>query len=270
MIKIDFHGSTHGHFLEYVTNVYIMQTEPSKVSIFKPPTYSAHAPDKDYLDHRIIECGHFSNPIYKITINKEDILIRIRVDPRNDDMFFIAFSNLLYKAGDVGFENQMLSIPDSVSNNPVAMRNIWYSKFNERETFANYYNEFADVNNPVFNFSFSAFFSFKDFCAELSKLSVFLDQVFCPDWLLYNLWTDFIKVNQGWQSHLKCTHLLENILSNTPSEINCTVVEQGWINYNLSKICRLYSGPVFDDDIYPINTQQVYTIIQDHITESRR
>jgi len=44
MIKIDFHGSTHGHFLEYVSNVYIMQTTPSQRNIFKPPTYSAQNP----------------------------------------------------------------------------------------------------------------------------------------------------------------------------------------------------------------------------------
>ena len=48
MIKIDFHGGTHGHFLEYVANVYIMQTTPSQASIFKPPAYSAHAADENY------------------------------------------------------------------------------------------------------------------------------------------------------------------------------------------------------------------------------
>lgn len=264
MIKIDFHGSTHGHFLEYVANVYIMQTEPSKVSIFKPPTYSAHASDSNYLNHRIIECGHFSNPIYKMPINKEDILIRIKIDSYEDNMFFIALSNLMYKAGDVGIENQMLAIPLAIRDDPAAIRNNWYSKFNERETYANHYNEFAVVNNPVFEFPFSAFFSFRDFCTELSKLSMFLGQVFCPNQSLYDLWVKFIQVNQGWQSYTKCNHILENMLSNGNVNIECSVIEQGWLNYNLSKICRLYSGSIFDYKIYPDNTQLVYQLIQEH------
>ena len=94
MIKIDFHGSTHGHFLEYVANVYIMQTAPSETSIFKPPTYLAHAPDQNYLKNRLISCGHYSNPIYqsRLKINDEDQVIRIIIDTNNDNMFFVSIS----------------------------------------------------------------------------------------------------------------------------------------------------------------------------------
>lgn len=264
MIKIDFHGSTHGHFLEYVTNVYIMQTTASKTNIFKPPTYSAHAPDHNYLDNRLIVCGHFSNPAHKGDIDKDDTVIRITIDPNNDKLFFVALTNLMFKAGDIEFETKMLNVPQSVRDDPVALRNNWFSKFNERHTFANFYAEFNDIDNPIFEFQFHTFFCFSDFCAELSRLSEFLQQVFCPDQSLYDLWREFIHYNQGWQSWTKCNHLLENILSNGDVNIECSVLEQGWINYNLSKICRMYSGPVFDSIVYPTNSQSVYRLVQDH------
>ena len=143
MIKIDFHGGTHGHFLEYVSNVYIMQTAPSNCSIFKPPTYSAHAPDKNYHRHRLIRCGHYSDPKYNLTIDHKDTVIRIILNTKDDNLFFIALTNLIYKAGDIGFDNQMLSIPESIRNNPVDVRNNWYSKFNEREMYANFYADFV-------------------------------------------------------------------------------------------------------------------------------
>lgn len=265
MIKIDFHASTHGHFLEYVSNVYIMRTAPSKESIFKPPTYSAHAPDSNYLDNRVIRCGHFSTA--PIPFNNNDQVIRIMFDASNDNMFFIALTNLIFKAGDVGFDRQMASIPDSVRNNPVSIRNQWYSRFNEREIFADHYNGFINIDNPVFNFAFESFFSFPDFCKELSSLSHFLNQAFFPDQTLYNLWSNFIEVNQGWQSYIKCNQILEHIFSNSSQDINCNVIEQGWINFNLSKICRLFDGEMFESESYPTDTQDVYRIIQTHLAE---
>jgi hypothetical protein len=265
MIKIDFHGSTHGHFLEYVTNVYIMQTAPSKTSIFKPPTYSAHAADNQYLNNRQIICGHFSNT----KVNIDDDIIRINIDYNDDDMFFIALTNLIYKAGDMGVERQLLSIPDNIRDNPVAHRNNWYSKIQERQLYINAYNNFPTIPNNVFNFSFDSFFCFTRFCKELNNLSQFLNQLFFPDLTLYNLWAEFIKLNQGWQSYSKCKTILEAVFSNTSIDIDCTIIEQGWVNYNLSKICRLYQGKLFEDAIYPKNTQLISAIVADHLITMR-
>lgn len=269
MIKIDFHGSTHGHFLEYVSNVYIMQTTPSQCSIFKPPTYSAHNPDIHYLNDRMIECGHFSDPNYKLKITDDDQVIRIVINPTDDDTFFIAFTNLMFKAGDVGFEKQLLSIPNSVRDNKIELRNNWYSKFAEREKYANYYTNFLPTSTPVFDFRFEAFFSFKNFCAELGSLANFLNQTFFPDQSLHTLWTEFIARNQGWQSYFKCKQLLEDIFANANKTIDCTLLEEAWINYSLSKMCKLYDSTLSEQESYPTDTQQVYKIIQQHLGSLR-
>jgi hypothetical protein len=42
------------------------------------------------------------------------------------------------------------------------------------------------------------------------------------------------------------------------------VLEEAWINYNLSQICKLYTGPLFEQTQYPTNTQHMYEIIQSH------
>ena len=266
MIKIDFHGSTHGHFLEYISNVYIMQTTPSQQNIFRPPTYSAHNPDNHYINDRMITCGHFSNPIYNLKINDDDQVIRITIDANNDDTFFIAFTNLIFKAGDVGFEKQLLYIPDYIRNNKIELRNNWYSKFAEREKYANCYENFLPVSNLAHEFKFESFFSWKNFCAELTLLANFLNQTFFPDQSLYILWTEFIHRNQGWQSHMKCNQLLEDIFANTDKIIDCTVLEEAWINYNLSKMCKLYDSILNEQEDYPTNTQQIYSIVQQHFS----
>ena len=85
MIKIDFHAGTHGHFLEYVSNVYIMQTSPNQHNIFRPPTYSAHNLDTQYLHNRQIFCGHlimaaFIN-LLNISIFYNSTLILVGVPP---------------------------------------------------------------------------------------------------------------------------------------------------------------------------------------------
>ena len=269
MIKIDFHGSTHGHFLEYVTNVWIMQTAPSKTSIFKPPTYSAHAPDINYTSNRLIRCGHFSDPRFGLAIEPDDTLIRIHFDSSNDREFFIAVSNLIHKAGDVGFAKQMSMIPEHVRNSAAAVRNNWYSKFNERNTFGDFYNEFQIVDNPVFEFDFEAFFSFTEFCRALSSLSQFLNQTFFPDQALYDLWSTFITVNQGYQSFRRCDALLNSVFANESTVVDLTPIEQGWINYNLSQICRMHDGPLFDQDRYPEDSQEIHSIVQAHLAGLR-
>lgn len=65
MIKIDFVAVAHGHFLEYVANVYIMQTLPSNTSIFTDAGAS-HRADAAYFHNKIIKCGHFSYENYPI------------------------------------------------------------------------------------------------------------------------------------------------------------------------------------------------------------
>lgn len=270
MIKIDFHGSTHGHFLEYIANVYIMQTPGSTTSIFKKDTGSAHNADNTYTSNRLIRCGHYSQPIYNLEIDDADTIIRIIMDSNNDDLFFVATTNLIYKAGDVGFDKQMTNIPGSIRQNAMAYRNNWYSKFNEKHLYSYQYKEFANIKNNTFKFPFESFFNFKNLCTILNDLAFFLNQTFFPDDSLYVLWKEFIERNQGWQSYTKCNLIIQDIFNNKNRELdNLTIIEEALINYNLSKICRIYNGAMFNNPVYPQNTQDIYKEIQDHLSQLR-
>lgn len=268
MIKLDFYGSTHGHFLEYVTNVYILRATPKLHNIFTPGTFSCHEPKKNkvYAANSIVRCGHYT---FKDSVfSPNELLIRIALDSSIDKLFFIALTNLMYKAGDIGLEEQLTSIPDHIRNDPVAFRNTWYSKINEREQYAKFYSSYEEVPNDIFYFPFESFFDYREFCLSLNKLACFLNQTFFPDESLYQLWLKFIEVNQGWQSYIKCEQVLEHIFSNRDCVLDLTVIEQGWINYNVSKICRLYSGKLFNEKEYLKNAKDVYVEIQSHLANS--
>ena len=90
MIKIDFHGSTHGRLLEYVSNVYIMQTNPGSGDLFNA-NGASHAVDATYLKNRQIKSGHFSSSNAKF--KDTDQVIRITIDPTDDRQFFIALTS---------------------------------------------------------------------------------------------------------------------------------------------------------------------------------
>lgn len=262
MIKIDFHGSTHGHFLEYVSNVYIMQTDPGLGTLFNA-NGAAHLVDTTYLKNRQIICGHYSSD--NVRFKDDEQVIKIVIDSENDRQFFIALTNLMYRAGDVGFEKQLLRIPDHIRQDPIAYRNNWYAKFNERNTYSRFYNEFGEMPLKVFVFPFDAFFSFPEFCKNLNRLAEFLNQTFFPNQALFQIWKKFIQLNQGFQSYNKCNTILEHIFANCDMQIKCTVIEQGWINYNLSKMCKMYTGSVFEQLKYPVQTQDIYKEVEQHL-----
>lgn len=262
MIKIDFHGSTHGHFLEYVSNVYIMQTNPGAGELFNA-NGAAHAVDDDYSKNRIIKCGHYSSN--NINFKDNDCVIRITIDSNNDREFFIAFTNAIYRAGDVGFDQHLLATPDDIRQDPVAHRNNWYSKINERNLYMSLYGEFKKLSNPVFEFPFESFYIFPEFCKSLDQLATFLGQGFFPDQSLFTIWKKFIGLNQGIASYNKCNTILENIFANHDMTIDCTVIEQAWINYNLSKMCRMYNGSMFKHEQFPTNTQDIYQEVEQHL-----
>lgn len=239
-----------------------MQTDPGTGELFNS-LGAAHAVDNNYSKNRQIVCGHYSSN--NIKFNKTDQVIRIVIDPTNDVYFFIALTNLMYRAGDVGFEEQLLVIPDSIRQDSIAYRNNWYSKFNERHSYSDFYGDFSKISQPAFEFPFESFYSFPEFCKNLNEMAVFLNQTFFPDKSLFEVWEKFIEMNQGFQSYNKCNTILENIFANRNMAIDCTIIEQGWINYNLSKMCRMYNGSMFEQPQFPTNTQDIYQEIKHHL-----
>ena len=57
---LDFHGASHGHFLEYLINTWIYNG-PRVKQVFTE-LGSSHNPqqDKFYVESKMIKCGHFT------------------------------------------------------------------------------------------------------------------------------------------------------------------------------------------------------------------
>lgn len=207
---------------------------------------------------------------HKQDFDPTDTIIRITLDTTDDMWFYIAFVNLMFRAFG-GFDQQLLLIDSDVRNSNARLRNDFYSKFNEREIYVKEYPKFTKVSDtiPIFEFPFECFYSIDRFCTKLSELSTFLNCTFFINEDFYSHWKKFIDLNQGWQSYVKCRDILEKIFSNKDSKINCSIIEQAWINYNLTKICKIFSGPMFDEDSYPENCRDIYAEIQKQLSKRR-
>lgn len=259
MIWIDFHGSTHGHFLEYVTNVWIMKLQSETDSVFTS-TGACHNFSESYKNNRIVRCGHWWWTNYQHQLPTESV-IRIKFDRFNNQEFYIALVNRWYRSGDVTFDQKLLNISEHIRNSPERFRNQYYHKYILRDA----YSDFPEIPNPIQEFDFKSFFIWSEFCRELYNIAKFLNQPFTPDRKLYKLWQEFIERNQGYQSYRRCNTILENVFLEQSTPVNCTPYEEAWINYNITAMTGVDSGPLFNDDLYPPNTLEIYKLIPHYV-----
>lgn len=148
-------------------------------------------------------------------------------------------------------------------NNDWQLRNDWYTKLSERHF--DLYERKLKSDAPVFDFNFGCFFDLNEFVSELQRLSNFVGLTLKFDQTLTTLWEEFIKRNQGYNLFVKCNQILAKTLNNQTFEIDLDWQGQSYINHQLSKMFRLYDGPLFDDTPYPKTTQELYQIIIDHL-----
>lgn len=269
MIKVDYQPGTHGVFLTYVSNVYIMQMPPVSGSIFTPGGI-AHGVSNypDYINNRIItekaRCDNYH------TFGPDEQVIRITVRDFKDETFFKLMTNCIIRVDDRGLDGYIAhsKIPADLMQTRQQHRQFWYSKITSIRLMPEptlFYNSdmFMHVDDKkLFEFSFESFFSMSDFFKELDRLSHFLNVKFTPTTELAQLWREFDARNHGSVSYNKCCKILESVLLGEDHNIDCTILEEAWLNYNLSKIFRVYDGLVFDCEQYPTNTLQIHQWIE--------
>lgn len=265
-IKIDFYGSTHGHFLDFISNVFIMQVEPDSFDVFSS-TGAVHKVSKYFYSKKIIHNGHYYTT--PDSIAADDIIIRITFDESDDQLFYMALVNLCHRAGDINLEKKLLNIPQYIRDDPILLRNDFFSKINERFVYINEYGKFKPLTNKMFEFPFECFYDFIKLSKKLNELAFFLNQTFFPDNRLYNLWKQFIIKNQGYQSIMLCDSILKNIFTGESHHIpTLQAYEEAYINYNITKIARMFEGTCFNSK-YPTNTLDIYKEIQLHLQTLR-
>lgn len=281
MQKIDFFGGFHGNFLELVVNVTINQNGYDITGSQFTPDGACHLKDQDNNYHKIMVARHYSyNGLHS---NSDDQMVRIV--PASDDML-IGITNTFLRAGDQKFdidnlEKDLLKKLSKLSKgvtfkNTVVneygikidyprsvIRNYFYSMFDDYENGLGMFTRFDTAVSNVHHFPFRAFFDIGYFYQELDKIARFLGLNFYPTVALADLHTEFLKLNQGWHSEIKCKQLWQNILHGRPADIQLNLIEEAWINHQVATCFRCYDLPLLTQDQYPVNTLEISQAVFD-------
>jgi hypothetical protein len=259
MILLDFYSGSHGHFLEYLINVYIFRC-PKVDKIFTSlGTSHGIRADPDYMRSRSIVAGHYS----EFNIPTIDPTSVVRIQCNTDYSKIIYQINVDCRAGDIPAEKKKQNIPTNIQLNPQSLQNDYFSKLK----FEGYEYKLPgdwrwSDSACVYDFPMESLFDLTALYFEMRKLSNFLDHSWNPDTSLVNIWKKFIETNHGVQSWKKCKNILEMSLANTPLEFDCTAWEQALLNLMLQQSIGCL---IEETNNFPKNTQEIYQIIQQHI-----
>lgn len=259
---IDFHGASHGNFLEYVINTWIYNGP--KISKVFTDLGTCHLPryDLDYLKHRMIKCEHYTEKQYN-PIHSPEKIVRITVSTRLEKQ--IHMINLMHRPGDITLENSYKAIPPTVVNSPALLRNDWFGKLTDVTNSYKLDYEWRWPDVGAFEFPFECFYDLTKFYKTLQRCADFLEQKFVPDQVLYATWHEFIKMNQGAQCYAKSKKIVELALGNQDFDFDSNEYEQAFINVILGDTANICSGSLFTDSQYPTNTKQIWQCIQQHL-----
>lgn len=279
MEKIDFFGGTHGHFLELVLNLFVYRIEFPINDIFSS-NGACHQMLKNANYHPMIKCNHYSQLNHRFEAH--DRVIEIYC---NEEDMLPALVNSFVRAGDESIDICQLEIDtvqklyhlpkakkfleDLVNEHGLqknysrsVIRNYFYAKFDVPEYGIRLFNKFTHKHH-THAFPFSAFYNLQQFYLELNRCAFFLNMDFFPSENLNILWQQFIEINQGYHSQLRCNQIIHCVLTaQDMTTSNLNLIEEAWILYKISKIFRCYDHPELNCDDFPKNTKDIAQILQ--------
>ena len=261
---LDFHGASHGHFLEYLINTWIYNG-PRVKQVFTE-LGSSHNPqqDKFYVESKMIKCGHFTEmDLQRKTLPNKIVRITLPTTVGR----WIHMVNLMHRVGDITLEKSYELIPITVLNNPVSLRTHWFSKLTDLDNTyrVDYIWKWPDVES--FNFPMESLYDISELYKNMYECAKYLNFKFTPDQELYFVWNEFIKRNQGLQIYIKSKQITEYAFGNINFTFESTVIEQAVINAIITTTIGMYDGTLFTDNNYPTNTLIIWKQIENHLKE---
>lgn len=278
-LQIDYYGGAHGNFLEYLVNRYVFGIESAKFYPFTEQGTS-HVKPQAYIEDRLCESGHYSyNFSLGNLIGNNDGIIRITIDK-----IYPALYNSLTRAGEINLDIDCLEVNTLaklsepkfavirqdlidklgvLDNYPRSeIRNLFYSAMREPKFGADNMQNWAPLSNDYCEFPISAFYNYIELVHYLGQVSLFAGRIgWNYDSSLYDIWSEFINKNTGYQSYVKCQQIITNMLAGDNIPIECTVLEEAYINFYITDTFNLYSNIDCFTDNYPKTTQELYQAI---------
>ena len=281
-VLIDFYGGTHGNFLEFVLNKYILEIESANFTPFTE-TGTSHIKTLAYNEDKRFICNHYSfndveipagnNAVIQILSDKYSIynsVLRagdVPLDIKN--LEYNTLEKLTHKKNHPYAQDIVRQMGERVDYPRSRLRNIFYAKFNEQKELKKLQN-FKDHGLPTFEFPVSSLNDFNNFVNYIGKISIFVGKI---GWEykvnLYDLWSQFINKNYGFHSFNKCNKIIKNILTATDSNFECDLIEEAYINSYITDAFNIHDDITFEMDIYPNNTKDIYYLIMDKIKKQR-
>lgn len=264
LVPLDFFGGTHGHFLEYVINSYIFRG-PRIDNLFTPLGTAHNASvDAEYRINRRVSAAHYSEMSLPWPSLDPEKVIRITVAGFKGHVCYQI--NLSSRAGDITISEKELAIPEEARTVPSRLRNQYYCKFASLELDAEIPSNWRrDSTGQLFEFPMTACYDLLEFLSTLRNLATFLNHTFNPDTTLVALWQQFIDKNQGLQSWYRCINMLDKVSNNQDFNVELSIHEQGLLNLMLTNSFGVCDGPLFDNDQYPTNAQEIWSHIKHYI-----
>lgn len=271
MFFIDFASGTHGHYLQYVINNYILGVNV-KIPLFTDSGSSHHTKTSTtYNKKSLIDLGHFTSVNKSKLPNDYEKIILIN---HNVELDFILLVNGFNRChGDLPADSSSVAINKLhsdmlIATSDVGRRKDWYHKLLERDGGLLMRATIPHKHTvPVFLFDYASFFNINDFYKELQKVSDFLNDVFVPTAELAHLHKAFLGKNRGYIYYNKAQDILNAVYLNLDYEFESDWQLQAFININLTKTYNLHSGSLFQLEEYPTNAKVIHKIIQKHIKE---
>lgn len=271
MIAIDFSPGSHGHFLSFVVNQYIFDVQLSSTDIFQS-SGAAHAinVDAEFLQRQIVCHGHYSYFEHDYP-DDADAVIWIKHDPRLD---FVLLTNIYHRCHPTAVQGIDVNPHDikKLHNDMMflggdqlhLLRNNWYAKLQENHL----KNSIVvrDSSLPRFDFDYAAFFDLTSFLLELRRCADFCGMKLHFGPALVDLYHKFLDINQGYQKWCLGNQLINDVLTNKNSPIDANDWQlQAFLNYQISRLFKIYDGRLFAEDPYPDHTQKIRKIILDFL-----
>lgn len=275
MIYIDFYGGTHGNFLRFLINRFVLVLDEYQDFLPFNSSGVSHLLPPSSTTNNIVLANHYS--MYELTqsdnkitlkeedrllhINDSDLLIRIHVNFEKHS--FIWFYNMFYRAMPIGHNLDLKTTNDEdrflITKSPLAqghisycksnrkcLRNVFYSLFLDPNLFFNipeYYTSYHGFKKPkIKNFldiSIDTLFDYNslyNFLLEIAK-NQNCNHHNVNDPMLYKVWRTFINRSGGFYKKTQVDHFFQNILSDTTNKkiVKFNLMQESYLNFLITK-----------------------------------
>lgn len=298
MIKIDFWGGAYGNFLKYNINRYVYQINSANFDPFNSLGSSHNETTTYLEESQVhaSHFSFKSGVDIPWTVTKDDVLLRIVIDRLN--IYHVYYNSVTRAGdAGVDIENpetdtiaktealkKEITSQHEVGSDPIlrkfdgyidfliknhgirknyprsVLRNYYYAALREDKFGLDNFNDFIDFDNKLLiEFPVQAFMSLNEFVRELQKVSkIATGKYFKYDHSLSVMYHTFLDKNSGIQSQIKCTKIINDIVAGKSTEFKANILEEAWINCNITQTFDIHDGIDCFGEVYPTNTRVIY------------